>query len=177
MYFLSIFCQISKDIGAVLRGKLVLYTRINFTNRAAKKLSPVIIDSRLWLNNLLPKSAFPAARKGLQHPPASPAKSSFCVNFIREWQEQCECTCTCVLQVHWHLLPCHCTGAEKLSDFHSLAFCLHMSAVLGYKTYGLFCLAAWDLSLIPTWSKIALCWSRQQMSIPHAHLGDTLEIK
>lgn len=76
MYFLSLFCQISKEIEAVLRGKLVIYTHINFTNRTAKKLSPVITDSRLWLNNLLPKSAFPAAGEGLQHPPAPPAQPS-----------------------------------------------------------------------------------------------------
>lgn len=79
MYFLSLFCQISKEIEAILRSKLVLYTHINFTNRTAKKLSPVITNSRLWLNNLLPKSAFPAAGEGLQHPPAPPAQpSSLC---------------------------------------------------------------------------------------------------
>lgn len=179
MYFLSIFCQISKEIGAVLRGKLVLYTYINFTNKTAKKLSPVIIDSRLWLHTLLPKSVFPSPGEGLKHSPASPEQPIFLCQLPQGGSGRSNVGSYEVLQVRVcsRLLLCHCTGTEKFSDLHSLAFCHQRNEILACKTSGLFCLAAWDLSLISTRSKIAPCCARQQMCIPYTHLGNTLQIK
>lgn len=75
MYFLSIFCQISKEIEAVSEANW--YFRHILTLQTARTVKDFIESSNYWFKaasyNPLPKPVLPTAGEGLEHLPASPA--------------------------------------------------------------------------------------------------------